>query len=356
MNITLIAAANGPQNWTSSNLASGLGGSEAMLAFYAMELAKEYSVEVLVPGTYGTRFLDNVIWHSVDMSDFRTWPEPDGDVAIALRDPMMLEWAREGTFRVRALLANDQRCPSLPPAVEYDYCNLVITISRHQTKMYQEMYDITPGLYLTSSAGVNVKDFQSGSHDWDHCIYASTPERGLAHFSTLWPMILQQRKDANLTVTSGFQLYGWDDRKAAQFGGGFYQAIRNLHHVYYPGHPYSRAEYCGLMQCSGLMLYPSTYDEQCCISALEAAAAGLPIITTNRAALAERVIDGVTGYLIDGEPGTPEYDEMFVEKAAELLFDHEKAAEMGRLGREMAKAFDYEVLAKEWVKRFKEIL
>jgi glycosyltransferase involved in cell wall biosynthesis len=45
------------------------------------------------------------------------------------------------------------------------------------------------------------------------------------------------------------------------------------------------------------MLHPG-YDETFCISALEALASGLPVITFNRSALAERVIDNFNGYKV----------------------------------------------------------
>jgi glycosyltransferase involved in cell wall biosynthesis len=45
------------------------------------------------------------------------------------------------------------------------------------------------------------------------------------------------------------------------------------------------------------MLHPG-YDETFCISALEALASGLPVITFNRSALAERVINNFNGYKV----------------------------------------------------------
>ncbi len=48
---------------------------------------------------------------------------------------------------------------------------------------------------------------------------------------------------------------------------------------------------------STAMLHPG-YDETFCISALEALASGLPVITFNRTALAERVINNVNGYIV----------------------------------------------------------
>jgi len=43
------------------------------------------------------------------------------------------------------------------------------------------------------------------------------------------------------------------------------------------------------------MIHPG-YDETFCISALEGQASGLPVITFNRSALSERVLNNLNGY------------------------------------------------------------
>ena len=111
-----------------------------------------------------------------------------------------------------------------------------------------------------------------------------------------------------------------------------------------------------LQQNAAMLIYPSIYDEMCCIVALEMHAAGCAIVTTEKAALAERVRDGVDGYLIPGSPGTPAYDEFFIERVVELLNDPKKCREMGTAGRAYVKMFDHTELAKSWVERFEQIL
>lgn len=61
---------------------------------------------------------------------------------------------------------------------------------------------------------------------------------------------------------------------------------------------------------------------------LEAASAGLPIVSTRHAGIKEAVIEGKTGYLVD------EYDTAgMTEKMIAILSSPEQAAEMGREGR-----------------------
>ena len=104
-----------------------------------------------------------------------------------------------------------------------------------------------------------------------------------------------------------------------------------------------------------MMVYPSIYDEMCCIAALESAAAGCAIVATDRAALSERVRDGISGYLVPGTPGTEEHDDLYVEHVVDLLQDSEKRSKMGRAGREMVQQYDHAALAKQWIAKFEEM-
>lgn len=89
-----------------------------------------------------------------------------------------------------------------------------------------------------------------------------------------------------------------------------------------------------------------------CISALEAAAAGCVLVCSDVAALHERVIDGVTGYLIPGEVGTPDHDWLFISKVNELLMHPEKLNEMGLAAKEYAKVYDYSTMIGPWVEEW----
>ncbi len=64
------------------------------------------------------------------------------------------------------------------------------------------------------------------------------------------------------------------------------------------------------------------------VSMLEAAACGLPVVSTFHDGIPENVLDGKTGFLV------PEYDfEAMAERIIRLLIDHELAEKMGAVGR-----------------------
>lgn len=340
MRIAFIWGSGGPKSWNDANLESGIGGSEAMMILYARALAKRgHQVTCLcpndTPGWYHGVYWDN-LYHR----------DKDFDAVISLRSPEPL-YAYSNVL-VRALFANDQRCDRLPLAVRDNACNMVITISQHQTERYQALYpDIPASHWFMSSAGVEAAAYRPLPKHHGLCLYTSTPERGLEHLITLWPIIHQECPWATLKITSGFQLYGASDEMAARLSGGVYEKLTAIPGVEYLG-PIPRSQLQQLQMSAELLLYPTTYDEMCCISALEASAAEMAIVTTNRGALSERVGRGINGYLIDGHPSESLYQAQFVQAAIRILKDQNLQRFLGIQGKGRAAKHDYAILAEQW--------
>jgi glycosyltransferase involved in cell wall biosynthesis len=93
---------------------------------------------------------------------------------------------------------------------------------------------------------------------------------------------------------------------------------------------------------STAMLHPG-YDETFCISALEALASGLPIITFNRSALAERVINNVNGYIIKT------FEDM-AEKAIYLALNKYQLRKLSNNAIKCSKEFCWNNVALKWNK------
>jgi hypothetical protein len=335
MRIAFIFTKTTP-GWDDRTLATGLGGTEAAMVLYSREFARRgHDVWCFVPqcedGIY-----NGVVWRgSLDRYSQDEW-----DVAISCRFPDDLGGIRAP---VRALFANDQTCPTLPEAVFRGWCNQIITLSKHQTELYQSLYTNVPKeLYLTSSAGVDVMP-ERIPHEGLHCFYSSTPERGLERLLRLWPAITDGI-GAELWITSGFQLYGWDQATCDKHSKHIYDKVGEAHYV----GPLKRKDYLDLLSKMDLMTYPSIYAENCCISALEAQATGLPIVTCPMGALGERVIDGVNGYLATS-------DDEFVACTRHLLQNERERQKMGAAGKKMAEGHRYPVLCQQWEERWEQI-
>lgn len=320
--------------WDDRTLETGLGGTEAAMVLYAREFARRgHEVWCFVPQA------EEGVHHGVHWSGaLERFQKGPWDAAVSFRWPGDLSGVRAP---IRALFANDQSCESLPEAVFRGWCNEVITISAYQTGLYRRLYpSIPPPLYFTTSAGVADMP-EPVAHEGLRCIYSSTPERGLERLLRLWPDI-HAATGAELAITSGFQLYGWDQATCDRHSAHIYaQAKGSAHYV----GPLTRSAYLELLAGSDVLTYPSVYAENCCIAALEAAAVGLPIVTTPVGALRERVVDGVTGYLVKS-------DAEFVEKSVTLLTCNDLRRTMGQEARNLAAPHHYRNLCPEWEQRW----
>ena len=93
---------------------------------------------------------------------------------------------------------------------------------------------------------------------------------------------------------------------------------------------------------STAMLHPG-YDETFCISALEALASGLPVITFNRTALAERVVNNVNGYIVET------FEDMAA-KAINLALNKSQLSKLSNNAIKSSKKFCWNNIAHTWNK------
>jgi glycosyltransferase involved in cell wall biosynthesis len=331
----------GPKNWGDYSLEEGLGGSETMMILYARAFARwgheVYCHAPCTPGLY-----NGVHWLHYDD------PMPELDWAIVIRDVELMR--RYENAKVRAYLANDPWAINLPQAVGSGLINRVICISRFQQQhLAQQFPSIPEDAWMVSSAGVSTMAFREPCLQNPYaCLYSSTPERGLAHLLRLWPQIVAQEAQAQLFVTSGFQLYGYSDEQAKEMSDNLYEKLAALPNVHVSPHPYTRSEYIRIVKGCSIMAYPCTYDEMCCIAALEAQAAGVVVVSTKRGAMMERVPCPGYGILLEGTPGQGDYDQDFVGAVVGLMRDPIRRERIADRSYSLAWKNDYTNLVAQW--------
>jgi glycosyltransferase involved in cell wall biosynthesis len=104
-------------------------------------------------------------------------------------------------------------------------------------------------------------------------------------------------------------------------------------------------------------LYPTQVPETCCVAALEAAAAGDVILCSPAGALTDRVTDGVTGFLIDGNPSDPAVAGKFLDRIGLLTQDAPRRERMAQAARELAAAHDFsQAVLPVWEDAFARVL
>lgn len=182
-------------------------------------------------------------------------------------------------------------------------------------------------------------------------IYTSTPFRGLEHLTSIFPQIKTACPDAELDVLSGMQVYGVASLEDREQYGALYDKLK-LSGAHVHG-SLNQVELAGLLSQNRVFAYPNSFDETFCIAVLEAQAAGLPVVTSARAALLERVEHGVDGFLIEGNPAKKIYQDEFTRQVVHLLQDVDLWERCSKAARQKALHFSYAKLAGEWLDHFK---
>lgn len=192
-------------------------------------------------------------------------------------------------------------------------------------------------------------------------VYTSVPARGLDILLEIFPEIKKRVPEATLHVYCGWDLgmLKDEDKKLAQ---DLYDKT-NQPGVIREGTK-KHSELAQELRRSSLMLYPSHpvpragfFAETSCIAALEAQAAGCPVIAAKRGALPESIQDGITGVLVDGEPYSENFKSRFVEETVKLLKDPERLAAMRPAAEKFIKEnYTWDIIAKEWTDKFERML
>ena len=94
---------------------------------------------------------------------------------------------------------------------------------------------------------------------------------------------------------------------------------------------YRSGDYLDVLRQIAVLVFLVPGSDGTCRAVLEAAACGIPAITSRRGALPEIVADGRTGRVVDEDP------EALASAAAELLADADLRARMGAAARHRAE-------------------
>jgi glycosyltransferase involved in cell wall biosynthesis len=208
--------------------------------------------------------------------------------------------------------------------------------------------------------GINQEFFENKNIPRDpyRLVYTSVPDRGLDILLKIWPSIKAAVPQAHLHIYCGKDLgmLTDHDKKRAE---SLYQQI-NMEGVTLEG-TFKHQDLALELLRSSLFLYPSHavpaaafYAETSCISALEAQAAGVPVISSRRGAMSETIINGGTGILIEGNPFSRSYQDKFVKETVRLLLDQNRLNQMrAEAIRHTHPYYYWATIAGEWDKKIR---
>jgi glycosyltransferase involved in cell wall biosynthesis len=175
---------------------------------------------------------------------------------------------------------------------------------------------INLGIYLDRFAKNVIRDRYK-------IVYTSSPDRGLERLLSYWSDIKGNCPKATLHI-----YYGFDNMKAygisPEWVDHIYYMMSNLDGVRFHGRLPQKTLAEELLSAS-IWAYPTHFWETTCISALEASAAGLAMVTTDLGALHTTVSEH--GILIHNNCDSLEYKEEYINHIVRLLKDDQYLAE-----------------------------
>lgn len=285
------------------------------------------------------------------------------DISIIQREPKLL--AQRLVSRLNLLWCHDLALGRTAPPFRGVQWNVdkVLVLSQFMSEQYQEVYGVPPEALWVTRNGIELDRFRRISvepipRDRKLLICAARPERGLdVLLRDIFPALL--RRDPELRLA----LCGYEN--PVEHLQPFYSEINALmralgDRVVWLGHLIKDDLYRAYLG-AGVYVYPTpspiapAFAEISCISAMEAQAAGLPIVTSRRGALPETVAPDA-GTLIEGEPTSAEYQARFVEAVLRYVHDDEAWQRASEAGRQRAQSLDWQGVAEEWTEGFARLL
>ncbi len=274
------------------------------------------------------------------------------DVLVAVRDwsPLFLSvdtklrflWTGDSYDQPQNIGMGDRRISSRLDAV--------LGVSRWHCQTMAEKSGCPPGKFRVLRNGIKLEYF-SGSEirGRKRLIYSSTPYRGLALMPRVYRELVAKHRDIELHIFSGYGVYAAASNEQHP-GEAEFKRIKDellrMPGVFIPGNVPQRQLAREFMR-SSLLLYPNTFEETSCITALEAQAAGCAIVSSNLGALSETV--GAAGILIGEAPGSESYIRELVSAADKVLSDDGVFEALSCAGIEQSRRYDWSTSAADFV-------
>lgn len=326
----------------------GLGGGESCLVTLTRALAKlGHEIHVfnacLRPGRY-----DGVYWHL--LHEWSVAPAPDVYVAVRCEEAIQPTHGRLATlfWMLDNRTSGSRRFASTyrPRAAR------IVVASRAMARVLGDAG--VPSNWLSYiPLPVDYDLYNPVPHEKRDlvCLFSSMPNRGLDIVARLWPSVQDRHPSALLRVTGGYQQWGYTAEEAKDREEPYHRLLHKLtsggYNVEVLGVIPKDALRC-IQASAALMIYPCRFPEMFCLSAAESAAAGTPCILSDYEALAERVREGTTGYLVAGDPEVPATEAKFTELICRLLSCCSLRAKMGVRARQEAEELSSEHVARMW--------
>lgn len=226
----------------------------------------------------------------------------------------------------------------------------LVTVSQWHADWLSRLFGWPRERFWAAKNGFDPALFQGRPDRLNRLVYTSVPDRGLDLLLTAWPRLQRRFPDWELAVWSGFQTWG----KTGGFEQALLDRLRDLATT--DGvlwlDPLPKAALARELLASRIFVYPSHpaprtlfFAETSCTAAIEAMAAGLPVVATPHGALPETI--GAGGIV------TEDWEAAL----GDLMTDHDRWAVLSEEARARAhQQYAWPDLARDWEQLFQEVV
>lgn len=222
-----------------------------------------------------------------------------------------------------------------------------------QAEEHCRRYELPPEDMFLTSNGVDFEllDSVQAERNYQRLLYCSAPGKGLNILLRVWPHIRAAIPNATLRICSSNDGYGattdgplsaaapWDGLDGVE--GTAFVAPRELGRE---------------MKKAAILAYPNHEPESHSIAVAHAAAAGMAIVTSAYAGLAERIKHEVDGILIPGSSLRPGYEAMFIDAVIRLLEQPDEVRRLGEAAQARARReLRWDGIARAWTRELRAL-
>ena len=328
--------------WAAPSLEEGgIGGSETAVIHIARRFAKSgWHVDVYgLPGKW------EGIWDKVGYWRHQWYdPREKRDTLVSWRNPNLADIehnSKRFLLWMHDLHAGDRM--TLERAKKFDK---ILTVSDYAGEYLKLVYDYIPQEQLvTARNGIDLARFQQPgiTRNPHKVVYSSSWDRGLDTLLKLWPRFREVVLDAELHVYYG-------TRGLEVLGGPYLIFKKAIEECDLPGvhirGRLSQKELAGEFMSAGSWFYPSDFLETCCITAIEAMAAGLACVTSQHGAIPE--VMGDVGACVPGFTCNDTFRQKFLGVGYAALLNKEYQEKQADAGKARAQQFTWDKSFETW--------
>lgn len=351
----IFFAGDGVETWTPETVKrTGIGGSETMLLEQAKRLASlGHKVSVYNScGIFGSKIYDGV--HYYQTNKFK---DLECDVLIVSRRTDMLGDQFNVKARLKLLWVHDVFAIAATNELLLK-ADRILALSEWHKDTLVNIHSVHPKHIIVTRNGIDLERFAKKiKRNPYKCVNSSSPDRSWPILLEVWPRIKEQVPQAELHLYYGFKNWEYSaqfDKLQSDLIGRLkaqIKAMESLGVVYHDR--VNKDVLAEEFLSAGCWIHPTWFTETSCITAMEAQAAGLRMVTSSIAALNETVAD--RGVLIDGAWTSEEYKDKFVKSVVKALNNYSESDRLN-LQQYSKHNFGLDSLAKDWENMFYTLL